>query len=605
MRATRRRARPLPSLERLESRALMAADLDLSFNDNLVEGTERAFATAGGDVTYTLTLRNTGDQTATNADVSVTLPSAVARATWTAAYAGGADGPVIGAAGPDALVTLPAGGSATFTIVATIAPTATGDLVATATATYAGETLTATDTDRIVPNLVVVSDTARVGGTSRVRLLDAVTGATRAEVNAFEPQFTGGVQAQFADMNGDGLRELVAVPGRGRRSEVAVFRQDVAADGTISFARDASFSLRPFGAGATNGLALAVGDFDGDRRDDFAVAEGGDNGRLRVYASRPADPSRVELLRSFIPMIPGRQTGVALAAADFGTFGTTTDATTLDGRAELVIISGAGSAPVVQIRDLSKPRVPVLDTIKPLAGFRGGVAASIARINKDSIPDLVFSQGLTGTSKVEVYEGVVDKTKDNKRLAAFAAFTDDASVKPIFASGVDLDADGRANVIRVLQSGATGRAMRTFTIADGTDGAVTVTRDTAANEVASLGRVTASAAATLPGIITTASGLQYRDIKVGTGAKPASDSARVRVNYEGWLLNGTRFDGNRGTEFALNGVIKGWTEGLRSMAVGGRRQLIIPADLAYGAAGTSNIPPNSTLVFDVELLSTT
>ncbi|NBU40766.1 MAG: DUF11 domain-containing protein, partial [Planctomycetia bacterium] len=164
----------------------MAADLDLTFNDNLVEGTERAFATAGGDVTYTLTLRNTGDETATNADVSVTLPSAVARATWTAAYAGGADGPVIGAAGPDALVTLPAGGSATFTIVATIAPTATGDLVATATATYAGETLTATDTDRIVPNLVAVSDTARVGGTSRVRLLDAATGATRAEVNAFE-----------------------------------------------------------------------------------------------------------------------------------------------------------------------------------------------------------------------------------------------------------------------------------------------------------------------------------------------------------------------------------------------------------------------------------
>ena len=79
----------------------------------------------------------------------------------------------------------------------------------------------------------------------------------------------------------------------------------------------------------------------------------------------------------------------------------------------------------------------------------------------------------------------------------------------------------------------------------------------------------------------------------------------MRVNYEGWLLDGTRFDGNRGTEFALNGVIKGWTEAVRSMPVGTRRMLIIPADLAYGAAGTANIPPNSTLVFDVELLSTT
>ena len=112
-------------------------------------------------------------------------------------------------------------------------------------------------------------------------------------------------------------------------------------------------------------------------------------------------------------------------------------------------------------------------------------------------------------------------------------------------------------------------------------------------------------AATDRGIVTTASGLQYRDVAVGNGASPSSDTANVTVNYEGWLLDGTRFDGNDGTSFALNGVIAGWTEGLQSMKVGGRRQLIIPADLAYGEAGTANIPPNSTLVFDVELLSTT
>ena len=77
------------------------------------------------------------------------------------------------------------------------------------------------------------------------------------------------------------------------------------------------------------------------------------------------------------------------------------------------------------------------------------------------------------------------------------------------------------------------------------------------------------------------------------------------MNYEGRLLNGTRFDGNNGIEFALNGVISGWTEGLSSMRVGGRRQLVIPANLAYGSTARDNIPANSTLVFEVDLLATT
>lgn len=105
---------------------------------------------------------------------------------------------------------------------------------------------------------------------------------------------------------------------------------------------------------------------------------------------------------------------------------------------------------------------------------------------------------------------------------------------------------------------------------------------------------------------TTASGLQYEVLKTGTGAKPkASDT--VRVHYHGMLTDGKVFDSSveRGqpAEFPVTGVIKGWVEALQLMGVGDKWKLTIPSDLAYGERGAgADIPPNSVLVFEVELL---
>jgi peptidylprolyl isomerase len=112
--------------------------------------------------------------------------------------------------------------------------------------------------------------------------------------------------------------------------------------------------------------------------------------------------------------------------------------------------------------------------------------------------------------------------------------------------------------------------------------------------------------------MTTASGLQITDTKVGTGAQPQTGQTCV-MHYTGWLYNngtkGAKFDSSldRGEpfEFAIGQgqVIKGWDEGVATMKVGGKRTLIIPPQLGYGARGAGGvIPPNATLIFDVELL---
>ncbi|HXE80718.1 MAG TPA: FKBP-type peptidyl-prolyl cis-trans isomerase [Vicinamibacterales bacterium] len=102
-------------------------------------------------------------------------------------------------------------------------------------------------------------------------------------------------------------------------------------------------------------------------------------------------------------------------------------------------------------------------------------------------------------------------------------------------------------------------------------------------------------------------GLQIRDIEVGTGAE-ASPGRTLRVHYTGTLLDGTAFDSSRSHgqpfEFRLGmgEVIPGWDEGLEGMRVGGRRELIIPSNMAYGRRGQGKIPPNAALKFDIELL---
>lgn len=100
----------------------------------------------------------------------------------------------------------------------------------------------------------------------------------------------------------------------------------------------------------------------------------------------------------------------------------------------------------------------------------------------------------------------------------------------------------------------------------------------------------------------TASGIVYLIQDSGSDKKALSDRDTVKVNYRGTLIDGKEFDANEGIEFPLNRVIRGWTEGMKLVGEGGKITLVIPANLAYGERGPRNIGPNSTLIFDVDLL---
>jgi peptidylprolyl isomerase len=109
--------------------------------------------------------------------------------------------------------------------------------------------------------------------------------------------------------------------------------------------------------------------------------------------------------------------------------------------------------------------------------------------------------------------------------------------------------------------------------------------------------------------VTTASGLKYIEIKVGTGLAPKTGQI-CAMDYTGWLTNGTKFDSSHDhgkpypVPLGMGRVIKGWDEGISTMKMGGQRRLIVPPQLGYGERGMGGvIPPNATLIFDVELVS--
>lgn len=576
-------------------------------------------------VKYTVIVTNDGPDAATGARVAVSLPEGIHGTTWSAIYSptasGSASGVATGSSAIDTLVNLPAGSAAIFTLSGSVDAQAFGQLRVSATVSPGagssdqaiGDNASA-DVDRR-PLLVVGAESARlregVALPPQVQVIDAATGSVRASFEAFQavPLSNGrslrpGARVTFADVDGDGVDEILATPSSGPIGELRVFRQ--LADG--SYGEDRSWRNRPFGNGYRGGLQLTSGDFDGDGDMDVAVSSDRGAGEIALLRSTGTAFAAFGSQGSFTPFSSDYRGSSRLAASDL----------TGDKRAELVVASGPRIAPVVKVYGLMGSRPEEIDSITPSSDIKGAVSVSVSRFDADAIPDVIVSGGRGQASRVEIYDGTVNAAVANAKRSATEGFTtpyasSETANAAVFASGVDLDGDGRLDRVVTCQGrGGSEVSARTFTR---TGTAVTSGTPTFGSETS----LDSSPINTR--LVQTASGLQYQDLVVGTGPQP-TNGQRISVHYVGSLVNGAIFDNSRTRapsqnssgptdgspfEFTLGArqVIAGWDEGLSTMRVGGVRRLIIPSNLGYGSTGQGQIPPNATLVFDVELLTVT
>ena len=577
------------SFENLEPR--LAFDVDLSVAIHSGQNTY----VPGSDKVDTIIVQNLGSEAVANAPVVVPLPEGVLSASWTGQGSPGATVPVSGSSDSDdamnTFVSLPAGGTAIFTVTNQIAADAIGQIKTDVTAVTPFVIPDSNPDNNSAfeiasrPFLAVGSGLAYLG-TPTVSIIDPASGTVVRQFDVYEQGFMGGVQTAIHDVDNDGRDEIVVAPGRGRVGEVRVF--------DIDGEEMPEYRITPFGSSFLSGVNIALGDVDGDGMKDLIAGQAAGSTvsiHLGVSLGWEATP-----FRRYTPYGTTHLAGVSVAAADIGTItnGSISQTDSKDGRAELVLGTGPGAIKSVQIVDVAgAPKVVTELSIDPTIGYSGVTIAS-GLYNDRSVDDIMVSGGQGGDARVDMFQITRDSGSTlttKKNLTSGNVANSRFRVSPLDSNG-----DGQVNSFFAVGAGgaqvldADGNVTNTVSVVRGP-----------------LTAASASSASIDPAVIRTSSGLQYIDLVVGLGV-PVTAGQTVSVHYVGSRQNGDVFDTSltRGTpfEFTLGqgDVIQGWDEGVAGMREGGRRRLIIPADMAYGENPGGGLP-GGTLVFDVQLLS--
>jgi hypothetical protein len=243
--------------------------------------------------------------------------------------------------------------------------------------------------------------------------------------------------------------EIITAPGRVLVPEVRVFSQlgeELTQFRTLAYASHFS-----------GGVHVAVGDVDGDGRNDIVTSPGFGSSEIKVFRNvfdtnvplEAQDPIQDAAYRAFLAFPSDFIGGSVVDVADLGTFsnGAVVDDSAPDGKAEIVVGNGPGMRSVVKVLDAT-PATPVaVRTFLPFAdSFRGGVSIDMARINTDAVPDLIVGAGNGGESRVEIWDGRLAT-----KLSSFHAYSDSSRHAPVRVAGLDKDHDGMADFVMTAQ----------------------------------------------------------------------------------------------------------------------------------------------------------
>ena len=295
-----------------------------------------------------------------------------------------------------------------------------------------------------------------------VMIVDRITGQPLSKFLAYEPNYRGGVRVATGDLTGDGVDEIITAPGRSHQPEIKVFQQD----GTEL----TQFRFQAYADTFTGGVNVAVGDVDGDGKNDIVTSPSYGPSEVKVWrnlydSAHPlADPVADTPYRAFLAFPSSFIGGSVVRVADLGTFlhGTVVDPLAPDGKGEIVVGNGAGMRSTVKVFDATASTPQIVRTFLPFtATFRGGVSLATAKVDaSDLIPDVIVGAGTGGSSRVLTLDGVTGSV-----LSSFTAYTDASQRAPVRVAGWDSNKDGIADRIMTAQgTDGTSRRVRSFDI---------------------------------------------------------------------------------------------------------------------------------------------